>query len=56
VTKVTPAPSAAYLAMVAPVPIASSSGCAWTSSSLRPSSSPLMLASLGETVGGSIRA
>src|SRR6185437_2263863 len=35
VTSVTRAPSAAYLAMVAPVPIDSSSGCACTSSRLR---------------------
>ncbi len=35
VTSVTPAPSAAYFAIVAPVPIDSSSGCACTSSSLR---------------------
>src|SRR5215469_13692067 len=35
VTSVTPAPSAAYLAIVAPVPIDSSSGCACTSSKLR---------------------
>src|SRR5204863_445965 len=36
VTSVTCAPSAAYLAIVAPVPIDSSSGCACTSSSRRP--------------------
>src|SRR5262244_1593504 len=36
VTSVTRAPSAAYLAIVAPVPIDSSSGCACTSSRLRP--------------------
>src|ERR1700722_9786003 len=35
VTSVTPAPSAAYLAMVAPVPIDSSSGWACTSSNRR---------------------
>src|SRR5215467_7190805 len=35
VTSVTPAPSAAYLAIVAPVPIDSSSGCACTSNRLR---------------------
>src|ERR1700683_3825242 len=35
VTSVTRAPSAAYLAMVAPVPIDSSSGCACTSSRRR---------------------
>src|ERR1017187_7410360 len=37
VTRVTPAPSAAYLAIVAPVPMDSSSGWACTSSTLRPS-------------------
>ena len=37
VTSVTRAPSAAYLAIVAPVPIDSSSGCACTSSNRRPS-------------------
>src|SRR6266568_2499569 len=36
VTSVTRAPSAAYLAIVAPVPIDSSSGCACTSSNRRP--------------------
>ena len=35
VTNVTRAPSAAYLAIVAPVPIDSSSGCACTSNRLR---------------------
>ena len=38
VTSVTRAPSAAYLAIVAPVPIDSSSGCACTTSNRRPSS------------------
>src|SRR5216684_914624 len=43
VTSVTCAPSAAYLAIVAPVPIDSSSGCACTSSNRRPSSAEPML-------------
>src|SRR6266581_4226593 len=48
VTSVTCAPSAAYLAIVAPVPIDSSSGCACTSSSRRPEVMPpeVMVASL----------
>src|SRR6266702_4518840 len=48
VTSVTCAPSAAYLAIVAPVPIDSSSGCACTSSSRRPAIalSEVMVASL----------
>src|SRR5215469_11096014 len=46
VTRVTPAPSAAYLAIVAPVPIDSSSGWACTSSILRPLSGPLIRWSL----------
>src|SRR6266568_6303493 len=48
VTSVTCAPSAAYLAIVAPVPIDSSSGCACTSSSRRPeiALSEVMVASL----------
>src|SRR5215831_13065 len=46
VTRVTPAPSAAYLAIVAPVPIDSSSGWACTSSILRPPSGPLIPGSL----------
>src|ERR1700730_18567623 len=40
VTSVTCAPSAAYLAIVAPVPIDSSSGCACTSSTRRPGIMP----------------
>src|SRR5256885_3477515 len=43
VTSVTCAPSAAYLAIVAPVPIDSSSGCACTSSSRRAGSMPVSL-------------
>ena len=48
VTSVTPAPSAAYLAIVAPVPIDSSSGWACTSSSLWPLSGALMAEPSGD--------